>query len=352
MQHYQWAVIGAGGAGISAIGKLLDANINASQILWLDPEFKVGDLGKYWSSVPSNTNVRRLLAFLNACDSFSIADCTINFPILQADPAKTTLLQNIVDPLQWISDHFCNQVNVQHDFVKHLKQTKRQWLLQGNKREYTASNVILANGASPKKLNLTAINEIELPIALDPNKLATACDQHDTVAVFGSSHSAIIILENLINFGVKKIINFYQSPLKFAVDFNDWILFDNTGLKGNAADWAKENLSGNLPKNLQREHSTAENIATYLPTCNKTIYAVGFTRRTQPQLEHFSTINYNITNGIIAPGLFGLGIAFPHQQIDPLGHAELAVGLGKFTNALDRALPLWQQYSCPSGEHV
>ena len=144
---------------------------------------------------------------------------------------------------------------------------------------------------------------------------------------------------------MKKIINFYQSPLKYAIDFDDWILFDNTGLKGNAALWAKEHLDGNAPPNLQRELSTAENVATYLPTCDKAIYAVGFTPRLQPQVEHFATIQYNVTNGIVAPGLFGLGIAFPQQQIDRFNNIEFGIGIGKFMHDLNKCLPLWLRYS-------
>mgnify|MGYP000287743432 FL=1 len=345
MQYYQWAVIGAGGAGISAVGKLLDAGIDAQQILWIDPAFKIGDLGKYWSSVPSNTIVRRLLEFLGACKSFSLADCDIDFPILQADVNQTTLLSNIVAPLQWISDRLCKQVSAHRDFIEHLKLHGRCWYLQGKENQYITKNVILAQGALPKKLNFSAIDEIEIATALKLDALTKACQHDDTVAVFGSSHSAIIILENLVKLGIKQIINFYQSPLKFAVDFGDWILFDDTGLKGNAANWAKENLQGQLPKNLRRELSTAENIATYLPDCNKAIYAVGFSARQQPQIENFSTLDYNVTNGIIAPGLFGLGIAYPQQQIDPYGNIELAVGLVKFIQALDQSLPLWLAYS-------
>ena len=45
MKNFDWAVIGAGPAGIAAIGKLLDAGIEPQRIAWIDPTFAVGDFG-------------------------------------------------------------------------------------------------------------------------------------------------------------------------------------------------------------------------------------------------------------------------------------------------------------------
>ena len=45
---FQWAVVGAGPAGIAAVGKLLDHGVLPKTILWLDPQFCVGDLGRFW----------------------------------------------------------------------------------------------------------------------------------------------------------------------------------------------------------------------------------------------------------------------------------------------------------------
>ena len=59
---YQWAVVGAGPAGIAAVGKLLDQGIEPTEILWLDLQFKVGDLGAYWQNVSSNTTVQLFIS--------------------------------------------------------------------------------------------------------------------------------------------------------------------------------------------------------------------------------------------------------------------------------------------------
>ena len=69
-KNFEWCVIGAGPAGIAAVGKLLDHDIPAQKILWIDDKFKVGDLGAKWYDVSSNTTVRLFLDFLNECRAF------------------------------------------------------------------------------------------------------------------------------------------------------------------------------------------------------------------------------------------------------------------------------------------
>ena len=61
---YAWTVIGAGPAGIAAVGKLLDHGIAPEEIAWLDPAFSAGDLGAKWRSVSSNTQVGFFLSYL------------------------------------------------------------------------------------------------------------------------------------------------------------------------------------------------------------------------------------------------------------------------------------------------
>ncbi len=164
------------------------------------------------------------------------------------------------------------------------------------------------------------------------------------MAVFGSSHSAILILSNLLNLDVH-VVNFYRSPLLYAVDLGRWLLFDNTGLKGYAASYAKEHLDGKLPKKLERVLSSDHLFEEYLAKCNKAVYAVGFKRRKLPVLEQYSEIDYNPRTGIIAPGLFGYGIAFPEVAYDPMMNLEHRVGLWKFMEYLSRVMPIWLKYS-------
>lgn len=62
---------------------------------------------------------------------------------------------------------------------------------------------------------------------------------------------------------MQKVINFYRSPCCYAIEMDDWILFDNTGLKGQSASWARENIDGVLPPNLIRYNVSEPNIARF-----------------------------------------------------------------------------------------
>jgi hypothetical protein len=132
--------------------------------------------------------------------------------------------------------------------------------------------------------------------------------------------------------------------LRYAVDLGDEILFDDTGLKGSTAEWARANLHGTLPEKLEHVFSSKEHVEHYLPHCNKAIYAVGFTRR-NIAITGLGELDYNPYNGIIAPGLFGLGIAFPQAKTDRFGNLEYRVGLWKFMDYLSTILPVWMRYS-------
>jgi len=235
-----------------------------------------------------------------------------------------------------------NQVNTIEDKVLKLKMADRHWQITTESGNLQSKNVVLALGAEPKTMAST-VPIIPMEDAMDKGRLAKWVDENDTVAVFGASHSAIIVIRSLLELGVKQVINFYQSPLRYAVYLEDWILFDNTGLKGETAIWARENIDGKMPHNLIRVWSDDHNVKAYLPQCTKSIQAIGFKAR-PITIEGLSVVQYNDKSGIIAPGLFGCGIAFPETTMDKFGNVEASVGLWKFMNYLNRVVPIWLKY--------
>ncbi len=334
---YEWAVVGAGPAGIAAIGKLLDAAVAPASILWIDPEFRVGDFGTRWRNVTSNTRVELFIKFLHAYKSFDYASAP-DFPLNHAEPTATCYLNEMADPLQWITDHLKITVHAVVDKVEQLQRENDEWQLTLSTQKLFSKKVILATGCEPTTLGYPDVQEIPLQVALDPQKLAAACEPGDTIAVFGSSHSAMLILKTLTEtLAVKKIFNFYRHALRYAVYFEDYILFDDTGLKGNAAAWAKKNIDGELPAKIERVISTEESVNKILPLCSKVIYATGFTKR-QVQVGDQPVFNYNDNTGVVAAGLFGVGIAFPEAKLDRFGNLEYRVGLWKFVEYLELIL--------------
>lgn len=346
MKHkiFQWSIIGAGPAGIAAVGKLLDSGIEPTSILWIDPHFKVGDLGSFWKNVSSNTSARLFINFLQSAHSFGYEQAPIDFPLNHHPRDETCTLSDVVEPLQWISDHLGKKVTVANAMIHSLALSKRIWNLHSDTNTYFAQNVILATGAVPKTLLYPGIETVPFNVAIDKNQLSQHVDPHKTYAVFGSSHSAIIIINYLVNLRVNCIINFYRSPCRYAINMGDWVLFDNSGLKGQTAEWAREHIDGTLPANLLRYISSEANIARFLPECDKAIYAIGFTNRSSIAIENYSSKQYNPHVGIIGPGLFGLGIAYPEIKPDQFGHVEYQVGLWKFMIYLNKVLPIWFKY--------
>lgn len=334
---FQWAIIGAGPAGIAALGKLLDSGIDPATVLWIDPYFQVGDFGRYWHPVSSNTKVGLFIKFLQEFNVFCYQQYAPSFQLDGLPKEHTCLLKDMVEPLQWITDNLIKQVHSSKVFINRFAFNRQHWCLSSEHQTFYAKNVILATGAVPTELDYPNIETISLMVALDRLQLQNIISKQQTIAVFGSSHSAIVVLKHLVDLGIENIINFYRSACRYAVDKDGWILYDNTGLKGEAARWAKQHIDGELPRNITRVLSTEENISALLPTCNKVIYAIGFKPR--------NPLPYNAQTGIIQPGLFGLGIGFPELKADALGNLEFQVGLWKFMVYLNAVFPNWLEHS-------
>jgi hypothetical protein len=244
--------------------------------------------------------------------------------------------------LQWISDHLSQTVRAIKGEALSLNLIHGYWEVSRESfSPLRAKNVVLAIGAEPKNLAYSHPSSIPLEEALDPGKLARKVHPGDTIAVFGSSHSAILVLAHLVPLKPKMIYNFYRSPHLYALAMKDWILFDNTGLKGFAANWARRHLDKALPPHLERYSVSNPAFEERFALCNKVIYAVGFERRKLPVIEQFPEASHQETTGIIAPGLFGIGIAYPQVKLDPLGNREERVGLWKFMDYLNTTLPIW-----------
>lgn len=344
-------VIGAGPAGIAAIGLLLDNGIKPQNIIWIDPCFQVGMLGKRWSSVSSNTKASLFTDFLNASPSFDYEKISKNytrFPLQSLNGEETCELKYVVDPLQAVTNNLLHSIPHLQDNVIKIQRVMNAgsslWLLRTEKdQEITANLVILASGSTPKEIQ-TSIPTIPLEEAMQIEKLKAACSPSDTVAVFGSSHSAIMIIRDLCELGVKKVVNFYRSPILYAEYLpGGGIKNDSTGLKGKTRTWALNNFDSKgqslIPK-LTRFESTKEMTDAHLPNCDKAIYAIGFEKR-QVEIEGNPGLKYDCKTGKVADGIYGCGIAFPELAPDAVGKLEHQVGLWKFMKYMKRMVPIW-----------
>ena len=337
---FDWTIIGAGPAGITTIGVLLDVGIPENKIAWIDPEFKVGRLPNY-NNVPANNPTSKFIEFIQNCDTFKKCDSPELAELLTMNPKEHHPLKIITKPLKCITKQLRTKVNSFETKMHYLFFENDTWsVLTTSGETINSKNVVIATGSQPKNLSLhTQGTQIPLDVALDKYQLATVVNENDTIAVIGSAHSAILILKFLCDLNVKQIYNFYNKELivKKGAKMRINPMLDVYGV---AAQWIKEVLSKNPPKNLERLKSTSENLETILPECTKTIYAVGYKRNDLPEIRETSDYSYD-KQGAIGPRLFGIGIAFPEMMLHHSGELEPKVGLRDFLNYAQRMVPAW-----------
>lgn len=343
-----WLIVGAGPAGLSVIAVLLDIGVDPQQITWMDPHFNLGRLGEYYGNVPSNNTVQDFINFLGTCACFQECAAPAIEKLRQStDLTSFPLLQAIIEPLQCITQHLCSKVRKVQSSMTTLNFEHSTWKVETSSHEIiNAQHVILATGSHPKTLSYKTEQIIPLDIALDPQNLREIITQDDIVAVVGDSHSAVLLLKFLSEIPVKHIYNFYKNPITYATNFDGWLINGSTGLKGIAAEWARTILERNPPANLTRLKSTPSLLEHMLTQCSKTIYAIGFERNDLPPLTNAQGVetpieHYNPTNGVIAPRLFGIGIAFPEKITNQYGKEETRIGLESFMKYAHHLVPQW-----------
>ena len=383
MVTFKCTVIGGGPAGLAAVGSCLDAKL--SPLLWIDPSFSGGRLNQYLS-VPSNTKVAVFERFARTPLSFQKAlqaSGDAGIAMLQGwDPQSGCPLTLARDSTQAMSrlviaehrDLVTSFNGYAHKVVRDGKSSKWTVHCDANdpqlakhsscpvRKAFSTERVIFATGSKPRPSiplhpSLQAVNTLDLDTALNPTRLSKTVKATDRILVIGSSHSAILVLKNLtdLHHPPLDIVNVWKDPLLYAEYMpDDWILYDNTGLKGIAAEWAMHRLeSGRVPsiKRISTEELGSE--ASIQKPFDFVVFAVGFIRNPLPAI-HFNELSEaldesKITHdaktsrllhaGSVLPNLYGLGIAFPEKTVDPRGNIEDSVGMWKFMKYSQRIVP-------------
>ena len=328
-----WTVIGAGPAGIAAVGNLLDRGCNVS---WIDESFNVGNFSN-WSKVPSNTRVELFIKFLKACHSFGDNE---EFDLFKLNPDDNCELSKIIDPLVDVTNKLTQKIPSFVGKVKNLDEHDGNWIINMTDGTiHRSKNVVLATGGTAK----SQATGVPLSAVLNVDQCKKNFNEKDVVTVIGSSHSAILAIKNLLEVPVEKVINYYRHPLKFAVKFDDHILYDDSGLKGEVALWAKNNLVNRIPERVERICKDWDQEYFHCRHCTKVVFATGF----YPERIKINTLpeHYDARTGIIAPCLFGCGFAYPELYTDRYGNQQHRIGLWKFMDYLQRVIPIWLRYS-------
>ncbi|EGG10941.1 uncharacterized protein MELLADRAFT_70899 [Melampsora larici-populina 98AG31] len=367
-QPYDAAVVGAGPGGLTAVANLLDQG--AAKVAWIDPSFKAGRVGDQYREVPSNTRVKLFLEFVNVSPTLAAlvknATAPNSHTVMTAlDPDKGCTLDYAADLIVFLTRELVKQRSISVSPVTGLVQMieskdNSPWKLdvetQAGRDLMTsliAHRVVLATGAAPSVPSSPPIPTLDLDLALTPSRLRTSLAQlpsDSKIAVVGGSHSAILALKNITDVSPHRpIIHLHRSPLKFAEQKDGWILYDNTGLKGLAADWARD-VYPFLPHikriQLPKDPSGAELISQqHLVDCSRAIYAIGYRPNPHPQVMVDGlrqSLIWDPIGGSLGPrGIYGCGIAFPEQVTDPAGNVESAVGFWKFMRFVKQISQSW-----------
>ncbi|KAL2869969.1 uncharacterized protein BJX67DRAFT_378524 [Aspergillus lucknowensis] len=382
-------VVGAGPAGLAVVGNLLENQLG--KIVWIDPYFQAGRLNRKYREVPSNTKVALFQAFATATQPFRSVISSTRVPnafttMAKLDQEKTCHLHHAADVVRALTDGIVkmDQVYACRGRVSaaNLDHT-RSWTvrIQGldsqGETEVSTPRLILCTGSSPTEVPVPvsdgSFKRLDLDIVLKPSELASTIPRSSpsTIAVVGASHSAILALLNLVDLARTShphvhIKWFTRHPLRYAEYMDGWILRDNTGLKGRAADFARQQLedsalstseAGRVITKIDCSGGPEKETAQYrrhLPSCSYLVQAVGYTRDPLPDLLldgvalSLDSLNWDSSfggftdrNGRVIPGLHGAGIAFPERVVDPYGNVEHAVGFFKFMKFLKRVSPQW-----------
>lgn len=290
-------------------------------------------------------------------------------------------------------------------------------------RTTTTSQLHLSTGSHPRILDLhETYNPTIKVLDLDQTMILSSLpdqlpsDRKSIVGIIGNSHSGILACMNFHTVATApspserqntgpndkdeqgegvgteyrdlEIINFQRREILFAEYREDGIVWDNSGLKGRTAIWARENMANSDEKNeiikqvRLDKYEGGEEAAyrEYLPKCTHLVYAVGYDQSPLPQIiienqNKAGDLKFDMhTSGFTIPsppttssgpaqeqatekekerggsgsetgkkvyGLYGTGIAFPEETEDPEGHVEAAVGLAKFFKFAERVKGDW-----------
>ncbi len=343
---YEWAVVGAGPGGIIAMGVLRDVGFtDSNHILWVDRDFSVGSMGKYYAQVPANNKAKRLVEFFTMCNAFRAVESPALERLKQLDPMREYPLRYLIDPLQEITDAFLTQCRGVRGQLQSLMFEDDSWILSVDGASYRAKRVILAIGSHPRNLGYAVEDEIPLEVALNEPLLANRVTKQDTVAVVGGSHSAVLVLKYLCDIGAGRIINFYQRPLWYlspeAQAARECVDIVGDPLSGIAAEWAREVLDKNPPAHLIRIKSSSDALKAWLPICTKIVYAAGFEHNELPAIAGITIGPYDARTGVIGKHLFGIGLAFPEFIEKTDGTCKYAIGVKEFMMTAQRLIPEW-----------
>lgn len=240
-----WVVVGSGPCGIGSVGRLLD---HGARVTWIDPSFLVGRMGKFYRGVPANTLNGDLITGFQLSPSLEYEKSQA----LLANSGKRTMnglsrdvcydLGVFVETLEAVQDILIPKTNAIVGMAEVIRRNADEgsWDVVVRDRSGIVNvhcdTVLICCGAVPAAHpSLPSPGQVEADhwhlddrtVVHDLDRMVDPCYLHqllqDTVpqakeqvwAVVGNSHSAMLVMKNLHDCGVRRIVNYHRSDVKF-----------------------------------------------------------------------------------------------------------------------------------------
>lgn len=370
-RRVEYLIVGAGPAGLCAVAKLIDLKINPQAILWVDPQFDLGDFGgalSVGSSVPGNTKISSYLTVVSAINQIMSA---VNLPpttggnMLALDPNKACSLSIASEPFRRLTENLLSVVQSIQGQVTQLEEKLDNVLAlittnSGESRRVIASHVILATGSVAKTLDLNLETDkiiLDCNIAFIESELNNFLQSHrgvDHVAVIGSSHSAALAVMQLLKAGCTvshfMVGDYRYAEYKISSNGYPYTKYDNTGLKGEVASFTQGLTHENYFKfrgNNKDEVSAL--VKQHQDKFTHVVVAIGYQPANTLTINHKTLAEFTYDAQSLKidtlTRVSGLGIAFPQKVQGVEGELEFSVGIGKFWTTVNQkaVYGVWMQ---------
>jgi hypothetical protein len=330
-------IIGAGASGILLSLLLQQFGLSTNDFCIIDPHFDGGDLQRKWPNVISNTPWSATTdAFRRCLPSVELPKWAKELPPDQPTPLRTIakLLRDLF--------HARKFQTVRGTVEKAIwKPEDGTWIVYVQSgtgiTEINATRVLFAQGSVPKHYDMP-IPSIPLEVALDADRIKTYVKSSDQVIVFGTNHSGIIVLKNLVDNDVGRIVGVHKGskPFIWARDA------EYEGLKLDGAAVADSIISGKYPSIRLVSYDNTPNLIRETRNATWVVYATGFqpdtTIRVSDESTDISHTEYDPNTGVLknAPNAWGFGIAYPSQAPDGI-HYD--VGISSFLEHFHKQIP-------------
>lgn len=325
-------IVGAGPAGCFFLACLPPEQLQNVRVF--ERACVGGDLCRYYGEVVANLTRAEMSKAFRAVPQWS----QVALPILDKYAEdECPRLADVCFQLRLLMKPILAQVKFHAEDVLEVRHIVGGWAIKTPTATFEFQQVVLCTGATPRVLHYPKPH-IPLEMALTPSLLSTYLQGGEHIVVFGTSHSGTLILRNLRRIGCKATAVYHgETPFRWARNH------DPEGLKQESAVIADEIVAGtwgSLTPTLLSTSSSVELVRAVMDA-DYLIYATGFVGR-HPRILGFDgrdVETFDPTTALIAPGIWGFGIAYPSLYEKPRGGQAPDIGFMGFVSHILKCIP-------------